>query len=275
MFESIEIGKKYDRPQLAELWGYAGHQAISRGVFTPKRKNEIILFVTRMKQASMRQYTDYLSADTLHWEGEAGHGNDQRIVNAPDTGDQIHLFYRPVHHSPFEYKGPIKLIRFEKRTDSPSEFTFQLVHDQTPKDDLERSKEELGKLRRTEREALSKARLGQGGFRRDLLSLWEGCAVTGIKVPEILRASHIKPWRHSDNVERLDPYNGLLLLPQYDALFDRGLISFGYDGQIDISKALKRKDLPSLGITRNDRLRFVKDGHRHYLTYHRERILVK
>ena len=55
------------------------------------------------------------------------------------------------------------------------------------------------------------------------MRLWGGrCAVTGLDLPLLLRASHIKPWRDSDNRERLDPYNGLLLSPSYDAAFDWG-----------------------------------------------------
>lgn len=275
MFGSLEIGKKYGRPQLADLWGYAGHQAFSRGVFTPKGSNDIILFVTRIKQASLRQYTDFLSADTLYWEGEDGHGNDQRLVAAFDTGDRIHLFYRMKHHSPFEYKGPVELVGAKERKDKPSKFTFRLVHDQAPQDDIERSSHDFHGLEQTEREALSKARLGQGKFRRELLSLWDGCAVTGVRVPEILRASHIKPWRHSGNRERLDPYNGLLLLPQYDALFDRGLVSFEEDGGLIVSKAMSSQDLDLLGISKRGELRFVEDRHRPYMAYHREKILVK
>jgi HNH endonuclease len=65
-----------------------------------------------------------------------------------------------------------------------------------------------------ESKALVESRLGQGRFRQDLLSLWSRqCAVTGLGVAELLRASHIKPWRSSDNVERLDQYNGVLLAP--------------------------------------------------------------
>lgn len=47
----------------------------------------------------------------------------------------------------------------------------------------------------TERDALIKARVGQSGYRDDLLAYWGGYAVTDCSVPELLRASHIKPWR--------------------------------------------------------------------------------
>lgn len=81
----------------------------------------------------------------------------------------------------------------------------------------------------TEREALVQARIGQGRFKADVTRLWgrgETCTLTGIALPELLIASHIKPWRESSNAERLDPANGLLLAVHVDRLFDRHLLSF-------------------------------------------------
>ena len=74
----------------------------------------------------------------------------------------------------------------------------------------------------TEKEAIIRARIGQGLFRNRLLSYWAGCSITGCKLTNILIASHIKPWRYSNNPERLDVFNGLLLTPNYDKLFDLG-----------------------------------------------------
>jgi hypothetical protein len=80
---------------------------------------------------------------------------------------------------------------------------------------------------KSEREVLIMARRGQGKFRNDLFDQWGGCAVTGCKVPEVLRASHIKPWKRCAGKEdRLDPHNGLLLSATLDALW-RGLQPFG------------------------------------------------
>lgn len=84
----------------------------------------------------------------------------------------------------------------------------------------------------TTREALVQARVGQGRFRSDVASLWgkgEVCALTGIDVPELLIASHIKPWRESSDDERLDACNGLLLATHVDKAFDRYLLSFRED----------------------------------------------
>src|SRR5688572_27752801 len=216
---TIQIGRRYDRPWLATTWGFAGHEAISKGVFCPKGGGQIILFVTRIKQKSFEQFNDYISGEYLFWEGESKHGNDSRIVNARARGEMIHLFYREIHHTPFECKGPIELVEYQLLTGRPSKFVFRLLRDQSPRDDLLTHQGELSVLSETERESVIKARIGQGIFRKQLLEMWEGCAVTGVKLPQVLRASHIKPWRDSSNSERTNRYNGLLLLPQYDVLF--------------------------------------------------------
>lgn len=96
----------------------------------------------------------------------------------------------------------------------------------------------------TDKATLIMARLGQGKYRRELLSLWGNrCAVTGIAVSQVLRASHAKPWRDSDDKERLDPNNGLPLVANLDALFDAGLIGFDADGQMRVSNELNDREI--------------------------------
>jgi len=72
----------------------------------------------------------------------------------------------------------------------------------------------------TEKERLIKARIGQGEYRRRLEKIEKQCRFTGVSQKEFLIASHIKPWSLSDNQERLDGNNGLLLSPHVDKLFD-------------------------------------------------------
>jgi predicted restriction endonuclease len=122
----------------------------------------------------------------------------------------------------------------------------------------------------TERRSLVLSRIGQGCFRDGLMSFWGGkCAVTGLDLPMLLRASHIKPWRDSDNRERLDPYNGLLLSPAYDAVFDSGLITFADDGGIVVSAQLTPLRLQQLGLDVMARTSRIHDEHRVYLAFHR------
>jgi len=122
---------------------------------------------------------------------------------------------------------------------------------------------------KTEKEQLISARIGQGNYRNKLINLWKKCAVSECKMTDVLIASHIKPWRKSTNIEKLDPYNGLLLLPNYDKLFDKGLISFEDNGKIIISPLIKEEEYKVLGISPNDKLFKVYPKNKPYLEEHR------
>jgi hypothetical protein len=126
----------------------------------------------------------------------------------------------------------------------------------------------------TVRQSLIKARKGQGQYRDDLISIWKECPITKCDVLFILRASHIKPWRYSTNVERLDKYNGILLSPTYDALFDRGLISFSDSGVILISPKMNKGNIQKLNIDINAKIK-VNEKSRDYIKFHRENIFEK
>lgn len=99
----------------------------------------------------------------------------------------------------------------------------------------------------TEREALVKARRGQGVFRQRVARVERECRITRVSNPAYLIASHIKPWRHGTNSERLSENNGLMLAPTADFLFDRGFISFG-DGRLLVSPVADEKSLVKLGV---------------------------
>ena len=101
----------------------------------------------------------------------------------------------------------------------------------------------------TEKQSIIKSRLGQGLFRNELIDYWHGCAISQCPLTWMLIASHIKPWRDSDNKERLDPYNGLLLLPNYDKLFDLGYITFNQKGQLLCSRLIDKFDRKTLGLS--------------------------
>ncbi|HEX6706090.1 MAG TPA: HNH endonuclease [Albitalea sp.] len=126
--------------------------------------------------------------------------------------------------------------------------------------------------RATTRLAIGNARLGQGQFREALMVKWSGgCAVTGLTCPELLRASHVKPWSISSGRERLDPHNGLLLAAHLDALFDKGLISFDDEGKMLLSSRLRPEERSHFGLPRQ--LRQPPDAVlRSYLSHHREEL---
>ena len=58
----------------------------------------------------------------------------------------------------------------------------------------------------------------------------------------------MKPWKASNNREKLDTDNGLLLCVLHDGLFDKGLISFSPTGNILISETLTQEDRDKLHL---------------------------
>ena len=128
--------------------------------------------------------------------------------------------------------------------------------------------------RTTEAERLVVQRVGQDLFRNGLLDYWDSvCAVTGLAVPELLRASHIKPWADCDtDAERLDVFNGLLLAPQLDAAFDRGFMTIDDAGRIIVSDLLDPASRSVLGLDRPLWVHRLVDPHRAFLAWHRERV---
>ena len=121
----------------------------------------------------------------------------------------------------------------------PEQLQAEQVNAQLPDDTADHAPG----LTTTEKAYIRNARLGQGQFRIDLLNAFgETCPVLGITNPELLVASHIKPWSACTNQDRLDPENGILLSALIDRLFDRGLITFDSDGTIRTSPRLSPDD---------------------------------
>lgn len=146
------------------------------------------------------------------------------------------------------------------------------THQSTLFQEIEQFKKASPSLQETTREAIIQSRIGQGQFRLSLIAYWQGCSVTGCSQVEILRASHIKPWRDCTNDERLNVYNGLLLLPNFDACFDIGFISFSDEGNILISSQISDAALSQLGIQREMRLSKIEPEHKVFLEYHRQKV---
>ncbi len=125
------------------------------------------------------------------------------------------------------------------------------------------------KLEGQARDTVVKARVNQGVFRKLLLKRYGKCCLCGIKIPELLIASHIKPWAVSKPNEKLDPDNGLLLCPNHDKLFDQGLITFDDKGSIIISDQLDDHDQVLSNIMKGMSIP-ITERNKQYLKYHRE-----
>lgn len=121
---------------------------------------------------------------------------------------------------------------------------------------------------------LIKARTGQGLFRTRVRLIEKQCRITGISAPRHLRASHIKPWRLSSDVEKLDGNNGLLLAPHVDHLFDAGFISFASDGAIMLSPHLAGDVLKAWGIDPAADVGEFTAEQEEYLEFHRAEVFL-
>jgi putative restriction endonuclease len=132
-------------------------------------------------------------------------------------------------------------------------------------------------IQETERQSLVRSRMGQGLFRDRVAAVEPRCRVTSVTNPFYRIASHIKPWRKSDNTERLDGNNGLLLAPHIDHLFDKGFISFADDGLLLISPAADIDALRAMGVPVDTPLNVgaFNAGQRGYLEYHRAEVFKK
>lgn len=128
--------------------------------------------------------------------------------------------------------------------------------------------------RTTETDRVVVTRVGQTMFRAALLDYWQGrCCVTGLEMPELLRASHIKPWASCErDDERLDVFNGLLLAPHLDAMFDAGWMTVAPDGAVEISSSLSAEARETLGVSRPLKVHRIRPEHARYLAFHSDHV---
>ena len=169
----------------------------------------------------------------------------------------------------FEYESLEKRISLEEEFDSDK----YLIKENTPL----YSENNHRIIASTEAQKIQMIRTAQSKYRRDSLEFWGNkCAVTGVDNASWLVASHIKPWRESSDQERIDVNNSLILTPNYDKLFDRGVISFDSStGKIILPEKESRSmwnNLNRMGVDGSQSLSFVSDKTKEYLDYHRQYI---
>lgn len=99
----------------------------------------------------------------------------------------------------------------------------------------------------TEMAAKMKMRRGREEVRKKMLEVWHHrCPVCGIELDALLKASPSKPWKDSTDQERMDPFNGLLLCSNHDAMYSQGLITFNGRGKLMVSN-----DIPETSFDTN------------------------
>lgn len=125
-----------------------------------------------------------------------------------------------------------------------------------------------------EKVQLIKARRGQGLFKANVRLIERRCRVTGLETPRHLIASHIKPWAASNDAEKLDGANGLLLSPHIDHLFDKGFISFGDRGNVIVSNELDPSVLNQWNLNLSANVGEFESRQCKYLEYHRDEVFI-
>jgi putative restriction endonuclease len=142
---------------------------------------------------------------------------------------------------------------------------------------IEQTIENAADIPETERQSLIISRRGQGLFKERVMRLERFCRATKVEKLEHLRASHCKPWRDSNNEERLNGENGLLLTPSIDHVFDRGFISFEDAGRLIVSPVAHTDSLRRMGIDTEQVINVgaFSEGQRSFLNYHRSSVLLR
>ncbi|ERG68062.1 HNH endonuclease [Exiguobacterium chiriqhucha] len=184
--------------------------------------------------------------------------------------EQSHYFFVPVdyqilshplhirtHWAEIESRLPVEYAPFQKNGADNTGYLYPcndfLASSLINNIAVQNSNLELDDINQlTEKRAIANMRIGQNLYKDRLSILWNNeCAVCGINVPELLKASHAKPWKDSTNKERLDPYNGLLLCAHHDALFDKGLISFNELGNMLLSHKVLNviPEIPNISLS--------------------------
>lgn len=121
---------------------------------------------------------------------------------------------------------------------------------------------------------ISNARYGQGKYRERLLEQCRFCPFTMISDERLLIASHIKPWAASNEKEKIDPYNGYMLSPLYDKLFDKGFITFTESRHVILSEFISPYTWKQIGLKNRSFMKALPmdDKRAEYLKFHHQSV---
>jgi hypothetical protein len=309
--KALQIGSKYSKKDLSEILEQPTLKLVREGLYHCKNSDATLFFVDLEKKGKEERFhfDDYFEGDFFNWDSQTTqHINSPRIQEIVLGQRTPHLFVRvqPKFKNttqPFVYCGRLVYSEHIEGTSRPVHMIFQNIDydDFTQNEDLlaiynwrpatiggatkfdnlkkgvvsERRKANYKKPNQTQRSGLVTSRVGQGYYRQNIVQKWNGqCPVSKIDILEILIASHIVGWAESNNDERLDEENGILLAPHIDALFDRHMISFEDTGKIIISSKINADMRVKFGI--DDALLIqVTDGMKKYLKKHRTKFYEK
>jgi len=304
----FSIGGFYTKYSLSEIIKEPNLELVREGLYYCKKSESTFLFVDLVKVNKPKRFrfNDKFQGEYFHWDSQTTqHINSPKIQEIVNKEVDVHLFCREYPKiksktQPFIYCGILDYLEYDEGTSKPVHIIFQSLDydDETSHEHLlnlytwspdkvgressdirdmsdrvsNKRKKSYKKPSKTERKGLVTSRVGQGWYRREILNRWGNmCSVTKCELSKVLISSHIVPWSESNDEEKLDVGNGILLSPNLDSLFDKHMISFKDSGDIIISRSLKTKDLETLGINKDMKLRKVYEDMKPYLKIHRQK----
>lgn len=303
----LKQGQKYSKKDLSTLLEQPTLSLVREGLYHCKNSDSTLFFVDLEKKGKEERFhfDDFFQEDFFHWDSQTTqHINSPKIQEIVTGKRTPHLFVRIIPKiksitQKFVYCGRLVYSEHEKNTSKPVHIIFQNIDydDFSENDDLldiylwkpskigkttkskidktgvvtKRRKQVYKRPNETERKGLVTSRVGQGFYRQQIVEKWDGrCPVSNSNIKQILISSHIVPWSESNDIERLDSENGILLSPNIDSLFDKHLISFEDNGSIIISSKIDEVNRKSLGL--NSQIKIpVSEGMKKYLNRHRTR----
>jgi putative restriction endonuclease len=236
--------------------------------------------------SSWHEYLTELNGkqDILTFNVECANGIEDAAryyIRSTDTDDVFYDYFRRIALPVITYLSIYKLKNMNTGQVSflfkPFlDYNFNPINHPAKIKQVEDKIEKDTTLSTLEKAQIVNARVGQGKYRQDLLQQTAECLITKVTDDRILIASHIKPWVLSDDSEKIDPYNGLILTPTYDKLFDQGFITFKDDGELVVSPYLSPMNTRRLNLTSGKKYTLPSGQKRlEYLEYHRKEIFKK
>lgn len=284
----FQVGALYNRQ--AQIHALLGGQQ-QGGISTP-RDNQVIIAFTGEAGIS-HGYRDFWDDNEIfhyYGEGQTGDmrytGGNRAIDQHVSDGKKLILFQMMGKGRPYRYLGEFVSLTSYIQPNTPDTngelrdaivFRMQRVATNDGFGMFEEgttianAEADTG-MPETVKAKIVEVRTKQRLFRERLIGFEKGCRLTGIEDLRFLRASHIKPWASSQDNERVDGQNGLLLAPHADLLFDQGWISFESNGRLLVACNLPAEVQAGLGLA-------LKRGHRYgafsqrqqdYLAFHRD-----
>ena len=174
-----------------------------------------------------------------------------KIKNVISSNDETILWFRPYIHETSRLNPPANIREEEKKI------------------------QEDNNLSANQKYNLISSRIGQGKFRSDILERYQNsCAISSSDQIEILDACHILSWVKSNNLQKLEKKNGILLTKNLHKLFDLGFITFDINYDVIFSSRVTEKTKEDCKPI-SDKIKKILKESEQYLEMHRKTVFIE